>query len=435
MICDKCKKRIKKTLIKCPYCGERIINKESFVLPLLKEEPTEETIELFPIDNDLSDNYSEIELKDESNDSEDFDHFEGIDNEESSLIDESLLLGETKQITLEDNNSLIDDINSEIENMSSDNENLLTSKDKEENAETLIKKDSISSEESLKKRKKILIISIINLIILLIIGFILFNIYTKSDHNNTKPLEETEVETSLNDILKDYYDHPNMTDLKSILEYIKNDEDKVSNYQKILKETCENWIKTYQETDVESSSLYEEKKDNLKNIINEIHTYVTVKNDKDELIEAITTDDYNTFIEEINTIYDYSKTYYDALALYNKKDYNKAYATYDKITNDNYYYDKSNNAKDKIISSIIKLIENDILKININIEDLTNDEKLSKYVQIEEIVLGYKRVYPDIPLDKNDSYNSILEEYENKIDELSNLKPVRNIPYEEQTAE
>lgn len=435
MICSNCNKRIKKTLIKCPYCGKRVITGESFDLPQLKEEIDEEQIiELSPIDYNLSDNPYEVELKDDNNDSEDFDKFEGIDDEPK--VDEDLLLGETKQIVIEEESSLMDDISMQIENMSS--EESLTEEDKVDSEDELEENSSvelidetenndrietIDSDESIKKRKKIFIISIVSLLFLLAAGIIIFNFWVKSDSNNRayQSEEVSKIERELKDALDEYYEDSDTDRIKEIFAGIKDSEEEIEKAQNIVKEKCEEWVTTYYEKEFEDKKEIEEYRDKIKKLIQDIHTYVVIKIDEKRIL-AISDTDFKTLVDKVNKIYDDSILYFDALNYVGKKDYNKAYATFDKIDSDNRYYSKANEGKKNIEKAILDLLNKDIDKMSKNIEELEDKALLSRYIQIQEIIFEYKNVYHSINLSDNVEYKELLELYSNKVEDLSQQK-------------
>lgn len=311
MICSNCGKRIKKTLIKCPFCGTRVINKDSFELPQLKpvEEQNplsssslstenKEIIELSPIDYNLSDNDYGVELDTSSTDSEDFDKFAGLDSEneeESELIDKDLLLGSTIRIDLEDESSLMDDISSEIDKMASeknetiapstpiedeenyhnndevtemdthdndtdntsesdsdidtppDNELSFSSSKESENLkedETDANEELLSSKASIKKRRKIFIISLLSVLVLSIVIYNLYSLYQNTDHTNTTPTVENqkELEQVLTEALEDYYVSGITNNVIAFLETIKDDDDKIATAQAITKEIVSGWV-------------------------------------------------------------------------------------------------------------------------------------------------------------------------------------------------
>lgn len=447
MICSKCNKRIKKSLIKCPYCGARIINKDEFDLPQLKEEKDNEpVIELTPVDYNLSDNPYEVELKDDNNDSEDFDKFEGIDNVEDSMVQDDLLLGETKRIVLENESTLMDDISNQIDNMSHDineeekiddilpkmkseddtniiNENI---KDEDTSDEMVDDENNINSDASVRKRKKIFVISVISMLFLLLVGFSLYNFWSKSDGNNTKPYDSTDkIQSSIDKALDSYYESKDKSELLQILEDIKNDTEQVEKAQEAVKKKCEEWIDAFYHHEIKNKEELLQQKDNINSLLQDLYTYVNVKNDKDNNVKAITENDYNILLDKINKVYDDSLLYFDSIDYLNKKEYNKAYATFDKIDSNNRYYSRVNGMKEKIETSVIDLLKKDIDKMSSNIDTLSDKSKLNRYIQIQEIILEYKKIYHSINLEDNNDYKELMNYYSNMIDELSKKEEVQ----------
>ena len=114
--------------------------------------------------------------------------------------------------------------------------------------------------------------------------------------------------------------------------------------------------------------------------------------------------------------------FYDALELYNKKDYNKAYNDFEMINYSSSFYDNASFYEEKIIENILELLKKDLAKLEKDIDGLSVDEKIERYVQMEEIILEYERVYLSVPLTKNDTYNNTLQDCRDKIDEYSKVK-------------
>ena len=103
---------------------------------------------------------------------------------------------------------------------------------------------------------------------------------------------------------------------------------------------------------------------------------------------------------------------------YNTKDYNKAYYMFNKIEENNSYYDDSAKYINSVYERIIELLEKDIEKITKDIGTLSNEDKLSIYILVEETIIEYNNVY-DVDLDNNSEYQEILIFYSNKVNEYN----------------
>ena len=126
---------------------------------------------------------------------------------------------------------------------------------------------------------------------------------------------------------------------------------------------------------------------------------------------------YGTIIKDkLYTIYEDGMVFFDSLDLYNEKDYNKAYSTFGMISKENTYYDKAIYYMGKIVDNVMDLLIKDVEKLEKGMDDLSDDEKLSRYVSIEQIILEYDNVYVSINLTKNDSYNRMLKTCRDQID-------------------
>ena len=65
-------------------------------------------------------------------------------------------------------------------------------------------------------------------------------------------------------------------------------------------------------------------------------------------------------------------------------------------------------------------MKKDIVKISKDLDSMNDDGKLNKYIQIEELILKYDNIYTNLNLKSNKDYNSLLNEYRDKIEDLSN---------------
>ena len=65
-------------------------------------------------------------------------------------------------------------------------------------------------------------------------------------------------------------------------------------------------------------------------------------------------------------------------------------------------------------------MKKDIVKISKDLDSMSDDGKLNKYIQIEELILKYDNIYTNLNLKSNKDYNSLLNEYRDKIEDLSN---------------
>ncbi len=500
MLCTNCGKRIRKTLIKCPFCGERVINKVNYSMPQLRE------------DEISKGNNEDYNIASENNDvitSSRFDELEKSMLE--TTIDEDLLLGETKQLCFEDMGTLMDDINLQIENMANEGEevpkeekqprkkkkkleseekdplqnvplnkeeiieeNIETTEEKEEAEEVeeekvqvldldvfvskdedeeikdtiandeieinnrnntfenkidneIIKEDipykeikdedRIETDASVRMRKKIFIITVMSILFLMLGSYGIYKFYMNNDKNNSKEYieEKNNLKDEVNSRMSEYYISGKLEVLTEYLNEV-NKNGQLEEALAIIKEICNEWVTSYYEQEMGSRKELEEASTKLKELISNLYTYGIVETDKGN-IKILEKEFYEDCLKQIKEVYNDSSKYFEALELYNDKDYNKSYTTLDSMDTSNRYYSKALNLKKKIEENIIELLNNDIIKLESNIDSLSDSAKLTRYIQIQEIIFEYKAVYYMVDLEHNDNYKELLNKYSDKITE------------------
>ena len=390
MKCLKCKKTFKDTLDKCPFCHTKVNSSSSIEF--------KDNIELIEkMEQELS---KTIELKTTKR--------KIRDNREVSL-DETIAIN-----VLNDNNfSLLDEINKQIDDINQEAQAEL----KKEEDNNFDPEQELTSIESFKKRRKVLVITGIASLALIACTIVLFVISgnIKSTPNNVS----LNYDQMLNNALNTYYETSEIDDLISLMNDIKKDEEKVNKLQTEVKNTCYNWVNKYQEEDAQSAEEFEKLTYEYKELIDGIFRYALIKKD-DYYIRALSEEDYDEIIKQFDKIQDDSSIFYEALDLFNTKDYNKAYYMFGKVTVDNTYYDKSIEYINKIYENIIELMNKDIIKIEKDIDTLSDEEKLNIYILIEETILEYNNVY-NVNLSEYDKYQEILTKYTNMVSQYTDL--------------
>lgn len=437
MKCHKCGEKIEKELKKCPFCGADIKVVDDLDLPDLKD--NKEVINLEDTDTNLSDNYFEVELKDKEEDenSDKYDVVEPyIDNSDIEDTDDmidtkefDLSLEKTKSInpltdTIELKNiSLIDDINKQIEEINEEaqdktieepNSKLDSNKDKENDEADL------TSLDSMKKRKKVLLFAGISSLILAI-GMVIFIIVGGTNKDTIKG----DYLIVLDEALTKYYETSEYEEIIRVLNTIKKDENKITSAQEKTKEYVLKWVDEYIDMDIKTLGDFEEVSTKYKSLINDLHinALITYNN---RVIKVFKDSDYDEIEDKMDKIYNDSSLYFVAMDYYNQNDYNRAYTTFGRIESSNLYYKKANDYKSKIINNIMKLIENDIAKIEEGIEILDNSEKLNRFTQVEQVLIDYNKIYSSIDLKNETSYQMLLQEYSDKVSEYAELISEKN---------
>lgn len=395
MKCLKCNKTFKDTLNKCPFCHTKV------ELEHASNDDFKEHIDLIEkMEDQLS---KTIELKPTKR--------KKRDNKDVSL-DKTIALN--LDILNENSLSLMDEINKQIDSMNEE------AKDRDKlnfNDISQTTEEELASLESFKKRRKVLIIT--SIASLTLIGImILLLIITGNIESNPKQ-SELDYNQVLKNSLNTYYETSEIDDLIYVMEEVKDDEEKLSELQSTVKNTCYGWVIRYKEEDATGTKDFEDITYKYKELIEGLYRYALVKND-DQYIRALTEIDHDEIMLQFDTIYTDSLVFYEGLDLYNDKDYNRAYYMFTKIEEDNTYYDKSITYVNKIYESIIEILNKDIAKISSGIDSLSDEEKLNTYILIEETILEYNNVY-NVNLSEYSEYQEILSDYTSKVSHYTDI--------------
>ena len=325
-------------------------------------------------------------------------------------LNEDVSLEKTIAISNSENLSFIDEINKQIDSVNmevKEESDILNEKNTQEN-------DVLATVESFEKRKKIFMVVGFVILLFSIIAFILFMVLDFLRDKN----DELDYVVEIDRAMQEYYDTTDINDILFVLEDIKNDKEVLKDVQAKTRTICNSWILHYLDEDINSKDEFEEVSKRYKDLIEGIYSYAFVKED-DEYIRLINESEYFDLLEQIDIIYNNGIEFYEAYDFYIKRDYNKAYYMFSKISNDNSYYDKSITYKDKIVIEILELLVKDISKLEENIEELDDIGKLERYTYIEEIILEYNNIYEVIVLNKNIEYQNILSKYTSKVSEYT----------------
>ncbi len=268
--------------------------------------------------------------------------------------------------------------------------------------------DDLSSDSSISKRKRTFFLSIgIALCVVVIIAGILLFIPKKEDHSNDY-LKDVE------NIMNDAYHDGNTEKIQEILEYVADDDNKLNIVHEKSNDIVTVWVDTYKENEIDNSDAFQSEEIRLIGIVNKLYDY-SVTNKNGDIVRLFAVNDYNALIKSIEKIYEDGRTYYEAINYYHSKDYNNAYYFFGRVEEDNLYYQKSKDYQKTIVSDILSILNKDIQKIEINNDNLSNEELLKQSAQVIDIIIGYDSVYENVSLKDNDTYQSLLKEYNDKV--------------------
>lgn len=434
MRCLNCNQVTEGEHLYCPICGVKMTKDEENIPIIVEEDKRKEFIDA--INNAASvdeiDNDDLPELKDESS--------EEINEENKNEIKEidDISLEKTRIFNMQDDDlsltGLIDkqinDINNE-EDLDKTRIYPVTDKivnenhEDKENDEPVGELDSYSSDEndndefnsneSVTKRKKTLIIALIFTILIIIGGFTALYFF----ENNSQQEARTKLNSSnVEKIFNNYINSNDDKELKELLTDIRDNNEELIKTQKNMNSLLNNYIKKIEDTEYSSINLLTEDINKGKKLLSDIYDITETNNIG--TIRLVSNNDFKDLNSYLETVLNNAKPYYEALSYYKDKSYNEAYVMFDKVTNDNNYYDKANSYKRTIVEDVLKSIKNDIIKMDVDIDSLNDDDKLIKYSQIEDVIIAYDNLYPDLKLDNNNEYNTLLNKYRDLVKGLSN---------------
>ncbi len=421
MKCLKCGMEVNENSSICPFCGSSVpksekkhIETEDFELPVLKT--ANKTPDVNEADNDMLNSLAE------------------------KFAEENVSLEKTRTIKpIEDQNefSLLEDINKQINSVNEEAEAKTpqivespkdethipvqeeVTKEKpvapnpEEPAKEELPPTSLETKESVNKRTKVLVVT--GLIALVVVGLLFFCVSTLLKAN--KPTT-TEIEENLNKALETYYTSGKTEDISNILEEVKDDEDVLAEVQNKVKAKSNEWLQEYYDTEYVSQAEFNTATTRYKDLFRGLYEYAIVRED-DYYVRALESSNYESLINDIDDNYNDSRIFYEAIDLYNNRDYNKSYYALNQIPSNSIIYNKTRIYVDRINSNVIGLLKNDIAKIEQDPANLDDSELLDMYTQIEQIIIDYDHVYNNLELTKNKDYSDLLSDYSNKVNQYS----------------
>ena len=269
------------------------------------------------------------------------------------------------------------------------------------------------NEEVIVQRKTVFVMTGIAILILLF-SVLLILFFASSDNEQAK----VEYVDKMNVAMQTYYDTSDIDDIIYILEEAKNDEKVLLDLQVKVRTVCNSWVLLYLNEEVENKEKFEEATTKYRELIEGLYRYAIVKTD-DNLIRALTEKDYDELMVQFNNIYNDSAIFYEALELYNAKDYNKAYYMFSRVEDSNSYYEKSVTYLSIIEEDIINMIKKDNSKLEKNIDTLEDSEKLKIYTSIEQIIISYNNLYVSVSLNEKNSYQELLSLYTSKVSDYT----------------
>ncbi len=415
MKCPKCDTEIYNNSNKCPNCGATISFDDDFNidLPSMKKEAVEDVYS----DSSLFDDQKEPAYS--------------IDLEPTFEEEIPVVSSDEVDSVIDDYDDKMAEIDKEIEKVQA-TDNLEDTfsfhpeeldpegDDKEVSSPTVndileyepeLPKHPMSKEENIRKAKKNYLF-ICGSIAVLILALVILGLAALRKSNSKNYDYKSELSKSL-----DRYYNTNgeaYDSLTRVLEHVYKEQSKLDSAREATNQRVESWIKEYVNVDAPTAAEFSNTTTKYKTLVDNLYNKVEVN--KIRLLEE---DKYKEYSNKIESISQDSKIYYRALDAFNKEDYNEAYLQFNKIEETNNYYEKATAYKTKIFNTVISFIKKDITRLESDIDEKSNAEKLVVYKQIVDIIQKYDKTYNNLGLSTNATYKEYYDTYRAKVTELS----------------
>ena len=233
----------------------------------------------------------------------------------------------------------------------------------------------------------------------------------EDDEEEEEPPVEEEFSKQVETELDKYLKEGNSNGLSSLLSSSYNDTSKLEDIHNTTNTKVSSWLESLITNDAKDYATFTNDVNNVRSKIDGLY------NLKFSDISYIDEEKYTEFNNKLNKIDEDSNDYYVALELYNNKDYNNAYKSFESINENSSFYNKSTKNMDDIVNNILDLLKGDIKTISTNLDYVSEEEQQVKYKQIKGIIEKYAIAYPYVKLSNNEEYNSLLKKYTELIKE------------------
>lgn len=398
MKCLKCGMEVKENNTICPFCGSSIENVKdktkttSVELPVLKMKDKKDTTS--EKDTDMLNSLAQKFDKDD------------VSLEKTRTI---------KPVEDKEEFSLLNDINKQIETVNEEAKAETVTQEVKNTVEE--KKEeplSLDTKTSVNKRTKVLLVTV-GMVLVLAIAIA----FTISAMAGSSKAQTSDIEEKLDQALQVYYDSGKTEEITDMLDEYKSNDTIIETIHDKIKDKSLEWLDTYFETEYISQAEFNSQTTRYKDLYRGLFEYAIIK-DGSSYIRALDSGDYDELTKKIDDNYVDSRIFYEAIDLYNNKDYNKAYYALNQVSNNSAIYTKTRIYVDRINSNVLGLLKADIAKIEQDTTNLSDSDILKMYSQIEQIIIDYDRLYSNLELDKNKDYSDLLQEYKTKVASYSN---------------
>ena len=361
MKCLKCGMEVKENNTICPFCGSSIENVKAITettsveLPVLKAKVKKDTTS--EKDTDMLNSLAQKFDKDD------------VSLEKTRTI---------KPVEDKEEFSLLNDINKQIETVNEEAKAETVTQEVKSTGEEEKKEEeslSLDTKTSVNKRTKVLLATVgIVLVLAIAIAF------TISAMAGSRKAQTSDIEEKLDQALQVYYDSGKTEEITDMLDEYKSNETIIETIHDKIKDKSLEWLDTYFETEYVSQAEFNSQTTRYKDLYRGLFEYAIIK-DGSSYIRALDSGDYDELTKRIDDNYVDSRIFYEAIDLYNNKDYNKAYYALNQVSNNSAIYTKTRIYVDRINSNVLGLLKADIAKIEQDTTNLSDSDILKCIVK------------------------------------------------------
>ena len=250
--------------------------------------------------------------------------------------------------------------------------------------------DEDSPKAKKETKRNIILLFVLVICIISVICLIIFFL-------NKNPLEQYDYKYYSEKAIYEIYSTDDNKSLKEVLDKIKNKDEEVEYLQTTSKKIIYGWLNDLISDDFANQKEFLTKANKIKTDINLINS-TTIDNKL-----SIKKEDYESSIKRLNSIIEDGTIFYQAINIYNTKDYNEAFRILRDIAPESEFYVKVTKTKERILDSFFEDLQKELDNIQIIYEE-DNQAVLN-------LLNSYITKYNYLQLDKNSKYKEIMNRY------------------------
>ena len=250
--------------------------------------------------------------------------------------------------------------------------------------------DEDSPKAKKETKRNIILLFVLVICLISVICLIIFFL-------NKNPIEQYDYKYYTEKAVYEIYATDDNKTLKEVLDKIKNKDEEVEYLQTTSKKIIYGWLNDLISDDFANQKEFLTKANKIKTDINLVNS-TTIDNKV-----SIKKEDYESSIKRLNSIIEDGTIFYQAINIYNTKDYNEAFRILRDIAPESEFYVKVTKTKEKILDSFFEDLQKELDNIQIIYEE-DNQTALN-------LLNSYITKYNYLQLDKNTKFKEIMDRY------------------------